>query len=119
MLEIQPVTAASALVMVGAAPVEARKMRARVGRSEAYGAARTRMRTTMPSTTTAEIDTGAGAGSFHRNGAAEPPLALEGSGRPGALTEGPADAGTAKTWSAEPAGAGSVLLMFFQTLIYE
>ncbi|MBK3630006.1 hypothetical protein JHN59_35450 [Streptomyces sp. MBT49] len=36
-----------------------------------------------------------------------------------ALPDGPADAGTAKTWYAEPTGAGNVLLMFFQTLIYE
>jgi hypothetical protein len=53
------------------------------------------------------------------NGAAEPPLALEGNGCPWALTEGPADAGTAKTWYAEPTGPGNVLLMFFQTPIYE
>ncbi len=38
---------------------------------------------------------------------------------PRALAEGPADAGAAKSWRAGPTEPGNVLVMFFQTPIYE
>ncbi|MEU5241945.1 hypothetical protein [Streptomyces lydicus] len=38
---------------------------------------------------------------------------------PRVLAEGPADAGAAQSWCAGPAEPGNVLVMFFQTPIYE
>lgn len=36
-----------------------------------------------------------------------------------ALADGPADAGAAKTWCAGPTEPGNVMVMFFQTPVYE